>query len=488
MPTIPASVFPILRRAVRWLHATWLRLLDIGLHAELSAWERKRVRLVNGIALVCLAIYTIYIAVFAVAADRVTFWACVVAFLISAVSLVLNYYRRHMAAAYYLLLHNTFFFCLIAIAKKNDGSEYTLITVGIVSVLLFQQLRPTILLFSLNVVAFFAARYAQKVIEPFWYRPESADVHDVNLFSFIVTLFIIVCIFRRENARQEALLLQKNEQILQSLAELRAAQAQLVQKEKMAALGELTASIAHEIQNPLNFVNNYSELAAELAAEIKAELQVCQLGTVPRATMLEANLRKILHHGQRATTIVKGMLAHSRLDVGEMRPVNFNKLADEYLRLAYQGFKTQHKGFQAKLITSHGEQSGRLLGIPQELGRVLLNLYSNAFYAVLEKSRLSQPDYQPEVYISTRYSARGTELRVRDNGLGIPTLILDKIYQPFFTTKPAGQGTGLGLSVSYGIVTNDHCGSLSVETTVGEFTEFTVFLPATSMTEVKAGS
>jgi signal transduction histidine kinase len=475
MPSV--SLFPALRRATGWLQASWLKLVDLGLHADVPAWERKRIRLVNGITLVSLVVYAVYAVSFIGSADRVTFLASLTAFSISCGSLVLNYYRHPTAAAYYLLLQNTLYYCLIPIAKKNDGSEYILITIGIISVLLFQRLRPIVGVFSLNVAAFFAVRYAQKVIKPFWYQPESADVHEVNLFLFIITLFIVVCIFRRENARQEALLLHKNEQVLHSLNELHAAQAQLLQKEKMAALGELTASIAHEMQNPLNFVNNYAELSVELAAEIGAALPASSGNATARAATLEANLRKILHHGQRATTVVKGMLAHSRLGVGEKQPVNLNRLADEYLRLAYQGFKTQHKDFQAQLITSYDEPTGCLLGIPQELGRVLLNLYSNAFYAVLEKSRVSPAGYQPEIRVTTRYSAQSTVLLVRDNGLGIAAAILDKIYQPFFTTKPAGQGTGLGLSLSYSIVTKDHGGSLSVKTTPGDFTEFTLLLP-----------
>ncbi|QHV96700.1 tetratricopeptide repeat-containing sensor histidine kinase [Spirosoma endbachense] len=272
-----------------------------------------------------------------------------------------------------------------------------------------------------------------------------------------------------------------------ALIELRATQTQLIQKEKMASLGELTAGIAHEIQNPLNFVNNFSEVSAELVTELEEEQQRADRDTKLEAEILvdlKQNLQKINHHGGRASAIVKGMLEHSRTDTGEKHPTDLNVLADEYLKLAYHGLKAKDKEFNAELVTDFEPDSGLLEVVPQEIGRVLLNLYNNAFYAVKDKQLTASPDYQPTVRVSTRQLNGYTEIRVSDNGTGILDTLKGKIFQPFFTTKPTGEGTGLGLSLSYDIVTKGHGGSLTVESLEGESTEFVIQLPALSQASV----
>ncbi len=257
-------------------------------------------------------------------------------------------------------------------------------------------------------------------------------------------------------------------QIESTLKDLRATQTQLIQSEKMASLGELTAGIAHEIQNPLNFVNNFSEVSTELVDEMNEEINKGNLEDAKQiASDLKDNLSKINHHGKRAGDIVKGMLQHSRSSSGVKEPTDINKLADEYLRLAYHGLRAKDKSFNATMITDYDDSIGMIDVIPQDMGRVILNLITNAFYVVDEKKRQIGLDYEPTVSVSTKRNGNHVFISVKDNGNGIPPKVLDKIFQPFFTTKPTGQGTGLGLSLSYDIV-KAHGGELKVETKEGE--------------------
>jgi signal transduction histidine kinase len=246
----------------------------------------------------------------------------------------------------------------------------------------------------------------------------------------------------------------------------------------MASLGELTAGIAHEIQNPLNFVNNFSEVSKELLDEMKEELEKGQL-ELAREIMEDViqNLEKINHHGKRADGIVKGMLQHSRSSSGQKEPADINALCDEYLRLAYHGLRAKDKSFNAKFEIDLDAAVGKINVLPQDLGRVILNLINNAFYAVSERKKKETETYSPTVTVSTRKNGDTVEIRVQDNGTGIPQKTVDKIFQPFFTTKPTGEGTGLGLSLSYDIVTKGHGGELKVETEEGKGTCFLVILP-----------
>ncbi len=264
-----------------------------------------------------------------------------------------------------------------------------------------------------------------------------------------------------------------------ALAELQHTQRQLVHAEKMASLGELTAGIAHEIQNPLNFVNNFSEVSQELIEEMKEEIKKKDYDEVDAiADDLKQNLEKINHHGKRADSIVKGMLQHSRSGDGKKQPTDLNRLADEYLRLAYHGLRAKDKSFNATLETDFDPSVGNVEVVPQDIGRVLLNLLTNAFHAVQERQKQGEKGYVPAVTVRTKKEGNRVLLDVSDNGIGIPDTLKDKIFQPFFTTKPTGQGTGLGLSMSYDIVTKGHGGYLTVKSIRNEKTEFTLSLPA----------
>jgi signal transduction histidine kinase len=266
-------------------------------------------------------------------------------------------------------------------------------------------------------------------------------------------------------------------ELKQSLQELKSTQSQLIQQEKMASLGELTAGIAHEIQNPLNFVNNFSEVNKEMIDEATEEIDKGNIIEVKNILNdLKDNEEKILHHGKRADAIVKGMLQHSRVSTGKKEPTDINALCDEYLRLSYHGMRAKDKSFNAEIKTDFDETIGKINIVPQDIGRVLLNLFNNAFYSVSERQKIEGESYEPEVSVYTKKIDGKIEIHVKDNGTGIPQKVVDKIFQPFFTTKPTGQGTGLGLSLSYDII-KAHGGEIKVETKEGEETNFLIQLP-----------
>jgi signal transduction histidine kinase len=328
------------------------------------------------------------------------------------------------------------------------------------------------------------------IISPPWWRTWVAYTAFAVLFTVAIWGFIY---YRSRRLRRENKLLeqkvstrtlqlqQEKQNVEAALSDLKSAQAQLIQSEKMASLGELTAGIAHEIQNPLNFVNNFSEVSNELIGEMKQELTT---GNAQRANEiaddLKQNLEKINHHGKRADAIVKGMLQHSQKSSGHREPTDINALCEEYLRLSYHGFRAKDNSFNATIKTDFDNSMGKINIVRQDIGRVLLNLYNNAFYSVSEKRKQSVQGYEPAVTISTASiqpasGGRGIQIKVIDNGGGIPATIVDKIFQPFFTTKPAGQGTGLGLSLAYDIV-KAHGGDIRVESKEHEGTVFTIIL------------
>jgi two-component system NtrC family sensor kinase len=281
----------------------------------------------------------------------------------------------------------------------------------------------------------------------------------------------------QQKKKANQLLTEQKGKVESTLSELKSTQAQLIHAEKMAGLGELTAGIAHEIQNPLNFVNNFSEVNNELIEELKS--QKAKLKSEEQEELLNdifQNNEKINHHGRRADAIVKGMLQHSRSGTGAKEPADINALADEYLRLSYHGFRSKDKNFVATIKTDFDAGMGKINIIPQDIGRVLLNVYNNAFYAVSEKMKTTDENYQPAVSVQTKTINNKVVLAVMDNGNGVPQKIVDKIFQPFFTTKPTGQGTGLGLSLSYDII-KSHNGEITVESTEGEGTKFIIQLP-----------
>jgi signal transduction histidine kinase len=335
--------------------------------------------------------------------------------------------------------------------------------------------------------------------------------------ALLAMLFIAGMLWNNNRQRKKAYLLvqnQKNEtevqkkRVEEALDELKTTQAQLIHAEKMASLGELTTGIAHEIQNPLNFVNNFSEVNMELTAELRDELYKTEMEAKDKMNLgqliddLIQNEEKISHHGKRADAIVKSMLQHSRGSTGQKEPTDINALAHEYLTLACHGMRARDKswpegseGFQAILQTNFDPGIDKINIVPQDIGKVLLNRYNNAFYTVMEKRRKSGDAYEPQVTVTTRLVSKAVDkqgaqkpesasrnsqsviISVKDNGMGVPKKISDKIFQPFFTTKPTGQGTGLGLSLSYDIIKAHH-GEINVETKEGEWTEFSISLPA----------
>jgi signal transduction histidine kinase/ligand-binding sensor domain-containing protein len=322
------------------------------------------------------------------------------------------------------------------------------------------------------------------VITPPWWKTWWAYV--IYVFAFFGIMSAVINFRSRSLKRQNQILeervVNRTNQLQKSLNDLQETQKQLIQSEKMASLGELTAGIAHEIQNPLNFVNNFAEVNSELIAEMKEEITKGNFEEVKTiAENIDENEKKIIFHGKRADGIVKGMLQHSRSSSGVKEPTDINVLADEYLRLAYHGLRAKDKSFNASMKTDFDETIGKIDVVPQDIGRVILNLITNAFYVVYEKKNTSagsaQQPFEPTVWVSTRKIGDQVEIRVKDNGNGIPPKVLEKIFQPFFTTKPAGAGTGLGLSMSYDIVTKAHNGEIKVETKEGEGTEFIVILP-----------
>jgi two-component system NtrC family sensor kinase len=305
----------------------------------------------------------------------------------------------------------------------------------------------------------------------------------LGLGACVALLALFTFVLSRNNRAKRLANVQLEEQknaLQEAMAELKTAQSQLIQSEKMASLGELTAGIAHEIQNPLNFVNNFSEVSTELLEELLEHRQQPNFDPALEEELLadvHQNLQRINQHGHRASTIVKGMLEHARTSTGQKELTDLNALAEEYSKLAYHSTRVKDKAFEAKLTLHLALNLGRVPAVPQDLSRVLLNVFTNAFYAVQQKARSAGPAYHPEVQVRTERTASYVKIQIRDNGTGIPEAIRQKIFQPFFTTKPTGEGTGLGLSLSYDIITKGHGGTFTLESEDGEFTELTLTLP-----------
>ena len=310
----------------------------------------------------------------------------------------------------------------------------------------------------------------------------------------LVSTFADQAVIAIENVRLFNDVQKRTQQLTQSLEDLRTAQDRLVQTEKLASLGQLTAGIAHEIKNPLNFVNNFSAVSVELIDELREALGGAHLDSKLRAEIseiadtLQSNLDKVVQHGKRADSIVKNMLLHSRQGSGEHRPVDINALVDESLNLAYHGARAEKQGFNITLERSLDPAAGEVDLFPQEITRVLLNLISNGFYAATKrKAEADGGDYEPTLTAATKNLGDRVEIRIRDNGTGIPPEVKEKLFNPFFTTKPVGEGTGLGLSISHDIIVKQHGGSIEVDTKPSAFTEFRIVLPRGAATLAKPG-
>jgi signal transduction histidine kinase len=310
----------------------------------------------------------------------------------------------------------------------------------------------------------------------------------------LVTTFADQAVIAIENVRLFESVEARTRELAKSLEELRTAQDRLVQTEKLASLGQLTAGIAHEIKNPLNFVNNFSAVSIELIDELREALGGAHLdsklhGEIGEiADMLQGNLDKVVQHGKRADAIVKNMLLHSRQGSGEHRPVDINTLVEESLNLAYHGARAEKQGFNIAMERSFDPAAGEVDLFPQEITRVLLNLISNGFYAATKrKAEANGVEYEPTLAAATKNLGDSVEIKIRDNGTGISPDVKEKLFNPFFTTKPAGEGTGLGLSISHDIIVKQHGGSIEVDTRPGEFTEFRIVLPRAGASLVKSG-
>ena len=293
----------------------------------------------------------------------------------------------------------------------------------------------------------------------------------------LIIAFLVANRFRLKK-RSETILASKNAELIHTIDKLKSTQTQLIQSEKMASLGELTAGIAHEIQNPLNFVNNFSEVNTELMLEMQEEFKKGDLEEIKALAFdIYENEKKINQHGKRADGIVKGMLEHSRTRSGQKEPTDLNMMADEFIRLSYHGLRAKDKSFNAELKTHFDAALPKINVVQQDMGRVLLNLFNNAFYAVQKQEKTAGAGFRPEVSVTTSTENGKVVIRVKDNGIGIPDAIKEKIMQPFFTTKPTGEGTGLGLSLTYDMVVKGHGGSIQVSSVEGQGSEFEVSLP-----------
>ncbi len=300
------------------------------------------------------------------------------------------------------------------------------------------------------------------------------NIFQLGTLAVLLLIGITVVVLYRNNRQKQ----KANNQLSKALGDLKSTQTQLIQSEKMASLGELTAGIAHEIQNPLNFVNNFSEVNKEMLLELETEIKN---GNMEDALALTSDLiqneEKISHHGKRADFIVKGMLEHSRTNTGEKQLTDMNVLCDEFLKLSYHGLRAKDKSFNAEMVTHFDPKLPKVNVSQQDMGRVMLNLFNNAFYAVNQKSKTTAASYKPEVSVTTAIGNGQVVIKVKDNGIGIPNAIKEKIMQPFFTTKPTGEGTGLGLSLTYDMVVKGHGGTIQVNSVEGDSSEFTITLP-----------
>ena len=476
------------------------KLFDMSM---VNAYVLQNIPAILGTSLVLGTIPLIFAKIFRGAVSKYLYAIGPVVFLIVLADTYINIHGLNRSLTVYLpfvAVGLVFLFCsflIVRTRKKIRGAQWAIIT-GLSLFLLFTIFMVTSATFfitylsNIGLTGQLFLQYSWQIIFP------------LSLMAYTILRFretqnevrvnaeevVRVTEEKRQQAVQQQEVLeqkveQRTEELSNSLKELKATQAQLIQSEKMASLGELTAGIAHEIQNPLNFVNNFSDVSGELLDEVDEELQKGNAqGAREIVVDLKENLSKINHHGNRASVIVKGMLEHSRESSEEKVDVDINALCDEYLRLSYHGLRAKDKSFNANFETHFDKNLPKVKAIPQDIGRVLLNVFNNAFYAVHQRNQTGLEDqsglvFTPKVEVTTEQVNGSVKIAIKDNGNGIPKKIRDKIFQPFFTTKPTGQGTGLGLSLSYDIV-KSHGGDITIDSEMNKGSEFVISLPLDS--------
>jgi len=454
-------------------------LIDIGTEKQINVTRNKHIRFANSLALIICFFIVQNIILSIYYKQLVISIIQFIHFVMIALIPVFNHKGKPILASTWFSIVAIFFVTIYSIVFTLESFNFTFLPMIIfIQFFLFSPAEKNYIILFVIVTAFcFAGVFVIDSLYERFIMSLPQGLLNAQLWNTVVGLPMLssavgaYAFFTIKKAEEETAREKEDPKI---------AQRQLIQSEKMASLGELTAGIAHEIQNPLNFVNNFSELNNELISELVEEADKGNLAEIKTiAEDIKENEQKINYHGKRADAIVKGMLQHSKTSTGVKEPTDINKLADEYLKLSYHGMRAKEKEFGAEIKTDFDNSVDKVNVVPQDIGRVFLNLFNNAFYAVNEKKETAEELYQPTVSLLTKKLNDKIEIRVQDNGNGIPQKIIDKIFQPFFTTKPTGQGTGLGLSLSYDII-KAHDGEIKVQSRENEGSLFTILLPVTS--------
>ena len=454
-------------------------LIDIGTEKQINVTRNKHIRFANSLALIICFFIVQNIILSIYYKQLVISIIQFIHFVMIALIPVFNHKGKPILASTWFSIVAIFFVTIYSIVFTLESFNFTFLPMIIfIQFFLFSPAEKNYIILFVIVTAFcFAGVFVIDSLYERFIMSLPQGLLNAQRWNTVVGLPMLssavgaYAFFTIKKAEEETAREKEDPKI---------AQRQLIQSEKMASLGELTAGIAHEIQNPLNFVNNFSELNNELISELVEEADKGNLAEIKTiAEDIKENEQKINYHGKRADAIVKGMLQHSKTSTGVKEPTDINKLADEYLKLSYHGMRAKDKEFGAEIKTDFDNSVDKVNVVPQDIGRVFLNLFNNAFYAVNEKKETAEELYQPTVSLLTKKLNDKIEIRVQDNGNGIPQKIIDKIFQPFFTTKPTGQGTGLGLSLSYDII-KAHDGEIKVQSRESEGSLFTILLPVTS--------
>lgn len=461
---------------IKW----WTYFITIGVTDSLDDWTKKRTRLINGICVISVGINLIFISSYLSPEYRVTFYECLQIITANLIVILINYFHGYNAACHFFLVYNLFSYSFQAVSHGPiDGVEYVLVSNGICSMMFFKNIRTVLIYFVLNGIFFGVCKYLFTIVTPFLVMANGESFYVPNHVLLFLLPLLIIYFFRNENKRQEELLQTENTKLTAALSELKKTQQQLIQQEKLASLGQLTAGIAHEIKNPLNFVNNFSDLNEEMLEEMLNAESAEEKNSI--ANELKENFRRIGEHGKRADRIVQSMMMHARTGESEKQQTDINELCNESASLAFHGARASDSTFVCDFKIDLQTGLPVVNMVRQDVGRVILNILSNAFYAVHAKTKKSLSDYKPKVTLTTSIANQSLLISITDNGTGIPPDILKSIFEPFFTTKPTGIGTGLGLSISYDII-QSHGGRIDVQSSSNEGTRFNITLPLNGAT------